>query len=311
MNKTIFFLALLSSVLLSCVDDYTEFNDPPRLDAPTLKISATGSNAVVESTMVNNWQKAYQTYVTYDGVSNFTVSVIDAPGKVGNILVENSVPEFGTVTLDQASVEALKGKEQGQFSFTFTPNPDLTDKDKVERPLNFVITVSDMQIDKRGADNPKVTTLTIPTVIAGPCLSTGILTGNYLVTSASGNLDGGEAFTLESLVGDAGSNIVVSVMKDRPGVYTIHEVTAGVWPTYYSGRATPALKVDLCGSGISGREGATVTGAGTVAARTFTIDGQVNNDGTITISWSYVRNDGSTPASPAKGTYTLKHFSAL
>ena len=52
-------------------------------------------------------------------------------------------------------------------------------------------------------------------------------------------------------------------------------------------------------------EAQNATGAGTAAARTFTITGVLNPDGTIDVTWSYVRNDGATPANPAKGTYTL------
>ena len=84
-----------------------------------------------------------------------------------------------------------------------------------------------------------------------------------------------------------------------------NEITGGVWPAFYSGRANPALQVDLCGTTISGREGAVTAGAGSATARIFTIAGTQNGDGTITINWSYARVTGVTPANPAKGTYTL------
>jgi hypothetical protein len=134
----------------------------------------------------------------------------------------------------------------------------------------------------------------------------------YVVTAASGNLDGGGAYTLEDLEADFGEAIHVEITEDSPGRFTMDEVTGGVWPTYYSGRANPALGIELCGTTIGGIEGEVTAGAGTANARTFTIDGTDNGDGTITITWSYKRNDqtqdgepDTTPANPAMGTYTL------
>ncbi len=136
-------------------------------------------------------------------------------------------------------------------------------------------------------------------------VSSSIAEGNYLVTAASGNLDGGDPYELPDLVAFGGKNIIVAISQDRPGVYTMNEVTAGIWPLFYSGRANPELKVDVCGNTITGREGYSTAGAGTVAARTFTLNGTVNDDSTIDMSWSYVRDDGTTPVDPAQGSYTL------
>ncbi len=309
--KKLLYLTLLIAAVTGCVDDYTEFNPPAQLDAPHFRVSATGSNQLIEATNVNNWQKTYSAYVLYDDPVTFTVSVVDAPGKVGSVSVTGSVPDFGTITMDEASVNALVGKEQGEFRFTFTPNPDLTNKESEDRALNLVVNVTDMQLDDKGREDPKTTTMTIPTTIGGPCLGAPMLVGNWLVVDASGSLDGVDPFELADLVEAAGSEIVVAITRDRPGVYTLDEVTGGVWPIVYDTRANPKLKVNVCGSTISDREGANVAGAGTAAARTFTLDGTINGDGTITIEWSYVRNDGATPANPASGTYTLKHFNSL
>ncbi len=309
--KKFLYLTILIAAVTACVDDYTDFNPPDQLDAPNFRVSATGANQVVETTNINNWQKAYNAYVLYDEPVTFTVSVVDAPGKVGGVSVSGSVPDFGTITLDEASVNALMGKEQGEFRFTFTPNPDLMNQDSEDRALNIVVDVTDMQLDDKGREDPKTTTITIPTVIGGPCLGSPIQGGNWLVVEATGNLDGGDPFDLADLVAEAGSQIVVNISRDRPGVYTLDEVTGGLWSTIYTTRANPELKINVCDGSITDREGANVAGVGTAAARTFTIDGTVNEDGTITIEWSYVRNDGTTPADPAMGTYTLKHFSAL
>lgn len=289
--------------LAACVDDYTDYNPPHALDAPTLRVSASGSSQALVSVAANKYQSTYEAYVGLGTPTEFTVSVIDAPGKVGSVSVEPSVPEFGTVTIDEASVTALKGKEQGEFRFVYTPNPDLEEGD--DRPLNLVVTVSDSQLNEEGESSAQTTTLTIPTVIGTPCFSSTITPGNYIVTEASGNLDGGDTYALPDLVATAESNIVVSIEQDRPGVYTFDEVTAGIWPLFYSGRANPELQVDVCGNTITGREGHSTAGAGTAAARTFTLNGTVNEDGTIDMTWSYQRDDGATPANPAQGSYTL------
>ena len=129
--------------------------------------------------------------------------------------------------------------------------------------------------------------------------------GTYTVTEASGNIDGGAAFTLDDLKADGGvDEILVEVTKDRPGLYTINEVTGGCWPIYYSGRAVPELQVDVCGSTIQGHEGAVTAGAAPGPLRKFTIDGTISG-GTVSITWSYERVDAASPADPAKGTYTM------
>ena len=131
--------------------------------------------------------------------------------------------------------------------------------------------------------------------------------GLYVVTEASGNLDGGVPFTLDDLKADGGvDEIFVEVTMDRPGLYTVDEVTGGVWPVYYHGRANPALKVDLCGTTISGHEGDLTAGELPGPVRTFTIDGTLNGDGTVDITWSYERLMVlQRPPDPAKGTYTI------
>ena len=304
MKNTYILLILLLLGITSCVDDYTDANPPAKLDAPTLRLSGNGSNQKIFTVPVNAYQNTYEAYVTYGGPVEFIVSVIDAPGKVGSVTVSPSVPDFGTVTIDDASVAALVGKETGDFKFTFTPNPALPDQ--ADRELNLVVDLSDSQLNPNGEAEPKTTRLTLP-ISLSKCLDEQLEEGLYVVTAASGNLDGGLAFTLDDLKADGGvDEILVEVSMDRPGLYTINEVTGGCWPVYYSGRANPELKVDLCGSAITGHEGALTAGTPPGPERTFTINGKLNSDGTVDIAWSYERTDPvPTPANPAKGTYTM------
>ncbi|MFZ6014197.1 MAG: hypothetical protein ACOYXT_27895 [Bacteroidota bacterium] len=301
--RKIFLLILVLGVTISaCVDDYTDANPPRRLDAPTLRISETGNTQKVLTIPVDRFQNTFTAYVGYGEPSTFTISVIDAPGKVSAVSVTPSVPDFGTVTLNASSVAALQGKEVGEFTFTFTPNPNLGDTD--DRLLNLVVTVTDSQTDEKGESRPKTTTLTLPTHLVA-CITEG-LEGTYKVTAASGNLDGGAAYTLDDLETELGGEILVEIETTAiPGRYVMDEVTGGVWPAFYPGRANPALLVDLCGTSLSGHSGGTTAGSGSGPLRTFDIEGTVSGNGTITMTWSYVRDDAPTPANPAKGTLTL------
>lgn len=303
MTKNSFLLTSILLLAAGCVDDFTASNPKPQLDAPGIIASAPISdNLLVRAVATNPFQNKYEAYVTYGSEAQLTISVLDAPGKVASVSVEPSIPEFGTVKLDDASVATIKGKEKGEFKFTFTPSTTLANT--ADRSLNLVVTVTDAQLDtKSGESSPLSTTLTIATTLAkgSGCLAQGIEAMTYRVTAASGNLDGAVPYTIEDLEADNGGPALVTVTKVRPGRYTFNEITGGIWPVYYSGRANPALDVDLCGTTIIGHEGAVTAGG----IRKFTISGTLNSDGTITINWSYVRISGATPADPAKGTYTL------
>ncbi len=303
MNKIFLLILGLIFIISGCVDDYTEANPPTKLDAPALRFSSSAASQKTITVPVNAYQKNYTVYTQYGQPTEFTVSVIDAPGRVSSVSVQPSVPDFGTVALDEASVASLTGQAAGSFKFTFTPNPALPDEQ--DRALNLVITVSDSQLNQNGEAGPKTTTLTISTNIVS-CLSEELQEGTYVVTAASGNLDGGVAYTLDDLKADGGvEEILVTITKDRPGLYTFDEVTGGCFPVYYGGRANPALQVDLCGTVIQGHEGSVTAGSPPGPLRKFTIDGMLNADRTISVTWSYERVDAASPNDPAKGTYTL------
>lgn len=299
---------LLSGVALmvfSCVDDYTKSNPPHPFNAPSLQVSSTDENLTIVSLPLNK----YKAYVKYGAPVQFTVSVVKARGKIGDITVDSSIDEFATVALDGSTVTQLQGKESGSFTFTLTPSTSLPNTS--DRSLNIEIAVSDTQTDHHGESAPLTTTVTIPvTLVGGPCLSDAIIAGAYLVTEASGNLDGGNLYDLNILKENSvdafsANRVVVDIVQKRPGVYELNEITGGVWPIFYGGRTNPALRVNLCGNVITGRSGFLTTDEDELTSRTFTVNGTVNDDGTITISWSYVRDNSPTPANPAKGTYTM------
>ncbi|MBL0745202.1 hypothetical protein [Chryseolinea lacunae] len=294
-----------SLVISSCVDDYTVANPPALQDAPFLRLSATGNSSVK---IVAQPLNKYTAFVNYGDPVEIKVSVVNAPGIIESASVSSSIVEYGTVTLNESSFAAIKGKTSGDFTFTFTPSTILVGT--ADRALNLTVTVSDSQVDEKGESAALTSTLTVPlTLVNGPCLSDGLAEGTYIVSEASGNTDGGDPFSLDDLKANSGSafsaeKVVVVVTKNRPGVYTFTEVTGGVWPVFYSTRAKPTLRVNLCDNTITGRTGFVTAGSG-ATARTFTLDGTLNANGTISMNWSYVRNDGNTPADPATGSYTL------
>jgi hypothetical protein len=122
-NILILFIAL---IVFSCVDDYTDYNGQHLLDAPVLRVSESGEDQSIVLNAVNQYQSTPEAFLRYGAVGNFTVNVIKSPGMVSSVSVTPSVPEFGTITIDESSVLALQGKESGEFKFTYTPNPRIS-----------------------------------------------------------------------------------------------------------------------------------------------------------------------------------------
>lgn len=303
MNKVLLYILGLFIISMSCVDDYTDANPRHPLDAPFFRITGNGSNQVIETIPANAYQSNYRVYAQYGAAVEFTVVVVDAPGRVASVNVVPSVPDYGTITLNESTVSSLVGQEKGEFKFTFTPNPNLPDGS--DRSMNLVVSVTDGQLNDTGVSDAKTTVLTLPTNLVS-CISDGVEAGTYVVTEASGILDGGTPYTLEDLLTDGEvDEVTVSVEMDRVGLYTIDEITGGVWPIYYSGRANPAVQIDLCGSSFEGHEGSVTAGEEPGPLRKFTINGTVNGDGSITVNWSYERTDADTPVDPAAGSFTM------
>lgn len=294
-------LALLLFMLGACVDDYTDSNPAHKKDAPTLRLAETPTSSLVQIPGTNQYQYGYEAYVTYAQPSVFEVSIIDAPGKIGAATATFSIPDFGTASIDEASFNAVKGKETGTFKVIFTPNPDL--EDESDRRGSFVVTVTDTQLDDKGQAEPLTTTLSFPVNVVA-CINTGI-EGDYVVTASDGNIDGGDTYTLTDLTDILEHDVEVTITEVHPGRYTLSDATGGVWPAVYSGRAAAKVQVDYCGDYFAGHPGALTAGSGAGPLRTFTVDGELNDDGTITVTWSYVREDAPTPANPAKGVFTL------
>jgi hypothetical protein len=322
--KRIIYTVLTAGMLFvagACVDDYTDANPPHMLDAPTLRLAGTTGNDLIFSTLdgTNIYQKTYAAVIAQAGDPvEFTVSVIDAPGKIGEITGALSVPDFGEVVIDQASANALKGKETGSFKVTFIPSDFGPDYD--DGSANVVITVSDTQLDDKGEEAPLTTTLSFPITLRR-CLSTSLATGRYIVTEASGVLDDGTTYDENDIhdawaaLGGSGS-FGVTIARTAPGRYTFNDVTGGVWRALYydfdeevEGRNRPTVGLDLCGNSLYMHDELT-TIQGTEAdpfTRKFFADLTVNGDGSINVEWWYeVVGEEDETESPAHGTYKLE-----
>jgi hypothetical protein len=90
------------ALLSSCVDDYQDANPPRAFDSPFFVLNVD------------------QAAILSDQTTEITLSVVDAPGKIDSVgfaLAEDQ----GTVTLDQASLDAAKGQETGSIKATYNP----------------------------------------------------------------------------------------------------------------------------------------------------------------------------------------------
>lgn len=300
MKIRLFAILLVMALFGSCVDDYTDYNPTGRVDAPWLRINSASNNQVLVVTPADRFTNELDSYALFGETIEYTVSVVDAPGKFSGVTVTPSIPEFGTATIDEASVAALVGKESGDFKFSFKSNPALVGE--IDRSFELIVDVSDSQLDDKGQLSPKVTRITLPVVIQS-CIASGIA-GRYRVTAASGTTDGNEAYTLADLKGEAGGDVFVTITEDKPGRFSVNELTGGAYLYFYGLRAR--LKANFCGTAIKNYVGAsTLPESDDYPATTFTVTGTLNANGTIDMAWSYAWDDGETPEDPGHGTYTL------
>lgn len=299
-------LALLGSACT--LPDVKTLNPPHLLDGPAFNITPSGSGqATANGAKGYNGNTLGITYLTFGSTTDFAVDVVDCPGKVSDLSASLSSFYAQSVTVDAASLASLKGQATGSSKVTVVAAND-PDGTGGEWPSNLAISVTDSQKDPEASGSPITATVQWPIALV-KCLSTGITTGTYQVTAASGVLDSGSpyfgtAYTLADIESDNGGPVYVTITAPRPGRYTFDEVTGGIWPIYFSGRARPTLGVNLCDQTVSDNGTFNIAGSGSTARR-FTLSGTLNNDGTITMTWSYIRIAGGTPTSPANGTYTL------
>lgn len=161
-NKLILFI-LMGLTIVACVDDYEDANPAPGLDAPL-------SVLTVEKDTVDGGETI-----------TWSIQVVDAPGgidSVGYITTDDK----GTVTVDESSVNAARGQEEGVITGTFTAPFNAREE------FTLTLEVYDMQAD----DMQKKYTLTEELYIE-PAFDDATITD---VTASDGEVSLGESTTL-------------------------------------------------------------------------------------------------------------------
>lgn len=270
--RYILIVAIVMSLMPSCVDDYQDANPPRALDGPYFTLSAAGD--VVVTPNDGNFIGAAQTI-------DFTLHVIDCPGGIDSVGVTVDEDGTGTGAVDQASLSAVMGESQGQVLVHFTTTDVVTE----EIDLVISITLYDGQqpIDWHGSTVDYRKSSAVPydvTLIS--CSSTG-LAGTYssLANGFFGDGAGGPDAPYNDLQAD------INITEVRPGLYEIDDMSFGLYPLLYGDNPVPG-QVDLCGSDITDRGDTDHYGD------PFTIVGTLNGDGTVNLSWSNTYGDSGT-----------------
>ncbi len=130
MKKLIYIIIVLLAFggVISCVDDYQEFNPPRLKDGPYFKVTLSEDSVVGGNSV------------------NFTVSVIDAPGGIDSFAVSNP-QRLGSFTLN--NFEGVRGDNKGEFSGTFVSPTTF------EGNLALTFELFDRQTDDKGEDARK------------------------------------------------------------------------------------------------------------------------------------------------------------
>ena len=141
--------------------------------------------------------------------------------------------------------------------------------------LAFNITSADVDISQNYKSVIHSMAVSCPSDLAGDYSST--MSGNL------GDGSGGSSGTYA----DLGTTVTLTADEESPGVYNIDDMSFGIYPDSYSIDAPPGRIQDICDN---------LTGLGDTDefGDPFTITGTVNDDGTITISWSNTYGDSGT-----------------
>lgn len=127
--KIFILIGLVIALPGSCVDDYMDANPPRPLDGPALSLLPDETLSMGETT-------------------SFSVNVIEAPGMIDSVAYSLS-EDIGTLVVDEASVNALIGKESGSFNVTYTA-PTATEESEVR--ITFVVYDAQSVILHRGVE---------------------------------------------------------------------------------------------------------------------------------------------------------------
>ena len=259
--KKIYLLISATLILFSsCVDEYQDANPPRLLDAPA----------------ISSIDASKTTLLTNESVE-ISINVSDAPGGIDSVsatATDDAGNAYGTFT--STNLSTVKGATSGTITMTYMAPAGYSGD------LTVSVIVYDRQLDHRGEMVRKSSTAaTVELTIL--CDAKEDYSGTYTL-SAYGNLGDGEGGAADTYT-DLEST--VSVTKDGVGNFVVSDITFGVYPVVYEDDA-PEGTITICDTTI------TDNGDTDQYGDPITINGNVNEDGTIALEWSNTYGDSGT-----------------
>lgn len=250
---TLLVLALIT-MTVGCVDEYYEANPPRLLDAPFIH-----SVTVSEDTITDNTS------------TQITANIVDAPGVIDSIAV-SAVDElnqpFGTVEI----IEDPSGQTSGNLVLRYTA-PD--DRGAL---VTICLEVFDKQRNHLGELSRKGSGQKCEDVFVF-CPSDLGGTYNTIASGDFGDGEGGSAGTYSDL------ESTVTFTDLGAGIYDVDDITFGLYPVGYGDDAPSGIVIDNCSTLVGDPDNTDQYND------PITINGQVNADGTLTLTWSNTYGD--------------------
>jgi hypothetical protein len=253
----------LSLVITACtVDDYTDANPPHAKDGPA-GFLAVGGDAIVDTES----NGTTYTFVPVYGNAIFNIDIVDAPGIIDSVGAELS-KGLGITSINLAA----EGKSKGLVQVTYTAGELFSSGSSTVGNEDLDIEIFDAQSPRKSLP---VAIDRIKTVNA-TCFASRPLVGFYNTVTSGFDSETGEDYTdLEAVVEfriNAGG-------VNHPGLYRLTDGSFGLYPE--QGFAGNFINVTVCDNAI--------TNADEEFAGLFS--GTLNEDGTITITWSNTYGD--------------------
>ncbi|MGF1637619.1 MAG: hypothetical protein ACFCUU_11150 [Cyclobacteriaceae bacterium] len=259
-------IAAMFMGIISCVDDASDANPPRPLDGPFFSLTAAGDLLDLGDDGL---------FLAAGQMVEFSIKVVDCPGGIEEMQVALSNEQAGSIEVDPATFNAVKGKTKGDFKVFFTAAEELSDD--LELEISFTLKDGQESIDWFGKtiDNQKAHEEVFVFQLV-TCTTSG-LAGTYN-SMASGTYFYGDIEYYEDLP------YVVEITEIRPGLYRLSDMSFGVYREIYN-IGTPSGRINLCGDQISD------VGDTDQYNDPFTISGQVVETGVIHIEWSNTEGD--------------------
>jgi hypothetical protein len=257
-------------VVSSCeVDDYQDANPPRKKDGPAV-YQANLAGDVITAPNLNEVQL---NYVQAGKSFMIEVDVVDAPGMIDSVSLSLS-DSLGTISVDEASFNAIKGKDQGKFVVNYTGTTSSVGTTAVE---NITIGVYDAQNPRKMASISPASVKVVEN-----CLASKSLVGWYDTVASGYNSETDENYS--GLTGKSELYIRANNGADNPWNYRLRNASFGLYAD--QGFGEPFANLAVCDN--------TITTGTPAPADGLQYTGTINEDGTLTISWSNEFGDTGT-----------------